>query len=473
LEGLEATEVQFSNLNEERRIDAQYFKKKYLEEDSKRRHYINATLGNQAFITDGPHGYHILDENSPVAMLTAKCTKNWFADRTEADLISSETHYQNIRSSLEENDLILSTRGTVGLCALVEKEILPCNIDQDVVRISLFGHNNNLNPKYVLAYLNSCFGQDWIARNSTGMVQQGLSITKIRTLPVPVLSNEFQQNIVAAVDSALNHRNFSKGLMQKSETTLLRALNLENWQAPEPLSYIRNSRDAFAAGRLDAEHFQPKYRALVAEMSKSKHYRLCPLGSLSESLKYGCSDKLEYIESGKIFLRIADLDGNRFNLDTVLHVSEDTSFGEAELVEEDDVLISRSGTLGIAVPISAAFSGAVYGSYFIRTRPNKNIIHPEFLSLFINSFAGRLQVEEKNTGGVQTNLTIPAIESLLIPVGDMSWQMQFVEIVNFSLLKRVQSAHLLESAKRAVEIAIEDSEAAALVFLANACPCVS
>lgn len=74
-------------------------------------------------------------------------------------------------------------------------------------------------------------------------------------------------------------------------------------------------------------------------------------------------------------------------------------------------------------------------------------------------------MEGKNTGGVQTNLTIPAIESLLIPVGSIEWQMQFVDKVNSSITIRNRAQSLLESAKHAVEIAIEQNEETAMNYL--------
>ena len=114
LEGLEAVEVSKGSLNEDIRIDAQYFRKRYIYEDACRRHFESVSLGGQAFITDGPHGYHEVDASSPIAMLTARCAKEWFADRALADTISTKTNESNLRSSLEVDDLILSTRGTVG-----------------------------------------------------------------------------------------------------------------------------------------------------------------------------------------------------------------------------------------------------------------------------------------------------------------------------------------------------------------------
>jgi hypothetical protein len=470
LEGLEAAEIRWSVLNEELRYEAEFFQKKYLLEDSELSVLSKTTIGAFAAVTDGPHGYHIVDENSPIAMLTAKCAKDWFSDRTPAETIAASVDLANKRSSLAENDIILSTRGTVGMCALVTKEALPANIDQDVARIS-WVDKESIRPEFVIAYLNSKFGQDRIKRYASGMVQQGLSLQKVRDIPIPLLSNALQKAVALVVQMALKCRRDAEISIGTAETTLLRTLGLENWRAPEPLSYVRNSLDAFEAGRLDAEHFQPKYKALIDAMSGAgKDFQLVPLGKISAPLKYGCSDKLEYVHQGRVFLRIADLENKRFNPNSVLHIPADTVFAESDLVENGDVLISRSGTLGVAVPITDEFSGSAYGSYFIRSRPDINVVHPEFLALFINSLAGQMQVEQKNTGGIQTNLTIPAIESLLIPIGSINWQMPFVEMVYLSLFQRQRATQLLDAARRAVEIAIEDSEAAALAYLEGVNP---
>ena len=85
-----------SGLNDELRFDAQFFQKVYLAEDSRRKSYLNLLIGGEAYVTDGPHGYHEVDESSPIAMLTAKCARGWFASREGADLISEATHNANL-----------------------------------------------------------------------------------------------------------------------------------------------------------------------------------------------------------------------------------------------------------------------------------------------------------------------------------------------------------------------------------------
>ncbi len=187
LEGLETAVIWKSAINEDFRYEAEFFRKRYLHEDTALSRWQKQMVGEFAHVTDGPHGYHVVDEASPIVMLTAKNAKNWFSERSGADPIAEWVHTINKRSSLEVGDIILSTRGTVGLCALVTEETLPANIDQDVARIS-WPDKASLLPGFVVAYLNSTYGQDHIARYSSGMVQQGLSLQKVREIPIPILS---------------------------------------------------------------------------------------------------------------------------------------------------------------------------------------------------------------------------------------------------------------------------------------------
>jgi type I restriction enzyme M protein len=469
LEGLETVEVYFSAINKELRIDAQYFSKRFLTEDVKRYNHTNVMLGDIAFITDGPHGYHVVDKISPIAMLTAKCAKDFFASREEAETIALETHNANLRSSLQENDLILSTRGTVGLCAIVEQCTLPCNIDQDVARLAV-QKETDIHPKFLLAYLNSSFGQDWILRNSTGMVQQGLSLSKIRTLPVPVLSSAFQKRIADVIDSASACRNIVKLQMQEAETTLLRALHLENWQAPEPLSYVRNSREAFAAGRLDAEHFQPKYDEIF-EMMQNSGMSLVPLGKIIEPVKNGF-DAREYVDVGTPYIRVGDIKNCHIDMDSAAKVL--LSPGEINkdiTLAAGDVLFTRKGSFGNAAPVFEEHEGAIISSEVMLLRIDdnwKNKILAEYLALFFDSLPGKFQAEKWAHGVAFYSISQGDLGRFRVPIIRQEKQEEIRRLFVESEQKRKEAIHFLESAKRAVEIAIEQDEAAALDFLRDA-----
>ncbi|WP_404839954.1 hypothetical protein [Aeromonas media] len=453
------SEILLSDLNEDLRIDSQFFRKRYLAEDICRRHFESVTLGSQAFITDGPHGYHVVDENSNIAMLTAKCAKQWFANRTEADTIDLATHDSSLRSSLETDDLILSTRGTVGACAIVEPETLPANIDQDVARIAI-RLGAEVSPRFVLAYINSTFGQDWIERNSTGMVQQGLSLAKVRELPIPVLSSTLQGNIADCIDKASIARGLSKKLLADAELQLLRALGLDTWTSPEPLSYICSSSEVFNATRLDAEHFQPRFQSLVELIDET--------GAGDKLGKHLLNNKRgkqpTYIDEGLPVVNSKHVLRNdvRLDADNRMAISEDGDL----LIHPGDVLFNGTGVGTIGR--SAAYlheTLAIPDNHVTILRPDAKL-DPVYLALFLNSKAGQFQVEQRLRGSSgQIELYPNDIAEFSIWLAPTTLQQSVRQQVEQSFAQKQNAARLLDAAKRAVEIAIEESEAAAVAYL--------
>jgi len=466
LKGLEAAEIPYSSLNEQARIDPEYFKKRYLREDAERERFSNHPLGTQAFITDGQHGYHVVDETSPISMLTAKNARGWFATTEDADPIADWVHQNNQRSSLEKDDLIISTRGTVGLCALVTPESLPANIDQDVARVA-FNQDSVFNPYFVLAYLNSAFGQDWLNRNATGMVQQGVSLEKLRLLPLPQLSIRFQEEVRDAVKSALRKNVSSRYAYAQAEALLLRELGLEGWQPPEPLAYESTFSQAWGDGRLDAEHFQPKYAAMLERVKQvaprcrnvADFATFCDRGAqplYSEEGTLAVVNSRHILENG--------LDYDNFER---AHASQwnHTNFVSAR-IERGDVLTYMTGANVGRTAVYLSDEQALASNEVNILRTNQE--NPVYVAAVINSMVGRMQTRGSVTGSAQAHLYPSDIKKFLIPFVSDDVQQQIVQAIETAHQARRQSKQLLEAAKRAVEMAIEDSEDAALALLTQA-----
>jgi hypothetical protein len=455
LEGLEVSEISWSALNEELRYEAEFFQKKYLLEDSELSILSKATLGAFAAVTDGPHGYHIVDEHSPIAMLTAKCARDWFSDRTPAETIAASVDLANKRSSLAENDIILSTRGTVGMCALVTKEALPANIDQDVARIS-WADKESIRPEFVIAYLNSKFGQDRIKRYASGMVQQGLSLQKVRDIPIPLLSNSIQDALALVVQAALKCRRNAGTSIGTAETTLLRALGLENWQATEPLSYARNSRDAFTTGRLDAEYFAPRVSELLKRLGRDC---LC-IADLApprrQRFKPAREGQFDYIEIGGL-----RQDGTA-EAEQVLQSAAPSR--ATQMVDSGDVITSTVRPIRrLSALIAPEQNGFVCSSGFVVLQPEK--IAPEVLLTYLRLKPVCELMDLHTSASLYPAISEQDLLALPIPRIDQETQRAVSAAVQAAQQSRQRATQLLDAAKRAVEIAIEDSEAAALAYL--------
>lgn len=466
LEGLEAVEVRWNVINDELRYEAEFFKKRFLQEDTALSRWPTQGIGEFAHVTDGPHGYHVVDQASPIVMLTAKNAKNWFSERIGADPIATWVDAANKRSSLEENDIILSTRGTVGLCALVTKESLPANIDQDVARIS-WPDKKTFIPGFIVAYLNSSYGQDHITRYASGMVQQGLSLQKVREIPIPLLSPSFQKDIANTITTALDLRRKAGSLLQRTEAFLLKALGMTDFLPSAKAINIKSFKDSFAAtGRLDAEGYQPKYDQLRSVLDAYPS-GVTTIDELAHQITNGAEVR-EYQEKGITYLRVGDLKNLTIDPSTVVRIAPASAEQGLEKIglQAGDVLVSRSGSLAVTAVVEPEWKDALISSHLIRLRIQDARIDPYYLALFLGSVPGKMQIQQRSNGGVQPEISQPALKSIVVPIPPTSAQQEIKRLVLSAQKLRDASNDLLEATKRAVEIAIEQDEAAGLAYLA-------
>ena len=472
MDGLEAVEIKFDEAfddNDSFRFDSEYFKKEFLKEDRLRERFNNTALNSVAFITDGQHGYHEVDESSEILHLTAKNAKGWFADSEGADRLAKWVDDNNKRSSLQENDIILSTRGSVGYCAIVKEDVLPANIDQDVARIAL-NADNDIFPEFLLTYLNSKVGQDWMLRNSSGMVQQGLPLSKVRDLPLPVMSEVFQKSIKKIINLAFDTKQSSKNSYQEAENILLEHLGLKDWQPGEAGVSVKSFADSFGtSARLDAEHYQPKYEALEQKLGEFESLKLGDLVCYpvaSGSTPKAGGDAYTDEEQGIPFIRAVDLKNSRVSTDNFIYVKPEIHNGilKKTRLKKNDVLFSIAGTVGRCALFEHNFAANINQAVSI-LRFDEQQLKRLYVTTFFNSEIGKLYVSKYSRQGLQTNLNLDEVGSLSVPLLDIDIQEQIVQKVEASFHSEALSKNLLETAKRGVELAIEESEAAALTWL--------
>ncbi len=83
----------------------------------------------------------------------------------------------------------------------------------------------------------------------------------------------------------------------------------------------------------------------------------------------------------------------------------------------------------------------------------------------MNSMIGRLQTDRLSAGSAQAELYPKDIENYLIPFIAEQKQQKIVSLLEESRVLKEKSKHLLECAKRVVEIAIEKDKQAAIDWL--------
>jgi type I restriction enzyme S subunit len=178
-----------------------------------------------------------------------------------------------------------------------------------------------------------------------------------------------------------------------------------------------------------------------------KNWRIVPFGEIVSDSAFGprFSGDL-YADDGNVAtLRTTDLDDDgRISYETMPLATLDLAKFERHLLKIGDLVITRSGTCGIAAIFDGFEKPVLPGAFLIRFRLNEQV-DVRFFRYFFNSEPGRKHVLSVAAGAVQQNLNITNLEKLLVPVPPLPVQHRISDIL---------SAHddLIENNTRRIEI---------------------
>jgi type I restriction enzyme, S subunit len=138
-----------------------------------------------------------------------------------------------------------------------------------------------------------------------------------------------------------------------------------------------------------------------------------------------------YADDGNIAtLRTTDLDDDgRISYETMplAHLDEDR-FGN-HLLAAGDLIITRSGTCGIAAVFESFTLPVLPGAFLLRFRMNERA-ESRFYRYYFNSQAGRSNILSVARGAVQQNLNITNVETLRVPLPPVSEQQRITNILS-------------------------------------------
>jgi len=474
LKGLEIAEVRLSQLEFSGRLDSEYYRPSHLRADELILSKGGEALESLCDFVIGPFGSAFTVENytdeptyryirgKDVKPMTLAEGDNVYMPKADFDRLS--------KYALRAGDVLVSVVGTLGNSALIEPQHLPAIFSCKSTALRTRG----IDPRYLISYLNCALGRGLLMRKERGAVQKGLNLDDLKSLAIYVAGRPFQKKIAEVHKDSSLAREQAKQFYDEAETALLRVLGLENWQAPETLSYVRNSSQAFAAERFDAEYFHPAKTEALAKLSVLSD---CTVGDLFNSVRelWQPDD-----DSGPDAVRNYDLtDALNPFLDGSKEPSDRTTIASTKkMIRAGDLVVSRlrSYLKEIALVQSGGKVPMVASTEFIVLRPKQSGGLPvEALMIFLRSALPQTVFMWSQDGSNHPRFDEKELLRLPLPRVLIQQASEYVAAVRAVISKRERATQLLDATKRAVEIAIEDSEAAALTYLetiaANAPSC--
>jgi restriction endonuclease S subunit len=458
--------VKLSELEGAKRIDAEYYDPVFdsleaLDKFEVRK--LNA-ISDIAYGTTPPGGKF---EERGVPFVRSQNFILGMINRADIVYCDANFHEQNKKSAIRPGDILFAAVGaTIGQVAIVQDSIKEGNINQNIARVRIL--DSSINPYYVGLFFLSKYGQLQIFRFVTGNAQAYLNSFQIGSFKIPVLSKQIQDELGLCFKKVEDFVENSYSLYSQAETLLLEELGLKDFKPKYEKTYIAKLSDAFSAYRIDAEYFQPAYEEVIEKL-RENNIELQPLRKFILSIQKGIEPGSEnYRDEGKPFIRVSNLSKYGFTDRDQKYLSEELYQQLRETYEpkQGDFLLTKDATPGIAYVVKEQIEGII-SSGILRLQINDSEVNKEYLALCVNSIVGKMQVERDCGGSVILHWKPEQVKRLQIPLLPLSIQQEIASLVQQSHEARKKAKELLEIAKRAVEIAIENSEAEALDYISK------
>ena len=455
---LERLEIKIVNMKEVRknvdlRIEAEFFNAKRAIFNSVKGIDIEtfSQYGTSKALNDDRRGYPVLRLNEFDTFFIHEPVKY-------CDLINEET-YESLK--LKENDvLICRTNGNpkyVGKAALVPK-------DYDYAFASYLYRIRPdaaiINAATLVAYLNSSYGRIEIERLSMVGNQTNFSPAKFRQIEIPVFGKELLKAISNTVKSAFINLNFARDKYTDAEFFLTRELSLDTWHPSHEQISMRSYKDIMKRDRIDAEYYQPKYDEIANEIKK--------IGSGCVATECNIYDKNfnPEKETEYKYIELSNIGASGEITGCTVSTGAELPTRARRIVHTGDIIISSiEGSLQSCALITDEFDDALCSTGFYVLDSDK--INSETLLVLFKSQPIQALLKQQCSGTILTAFSKGGLLAIPMPYIRDELQSTIKKSIQKSFDLRHHSTKLLEAAKRAVEIAIEQDEKTATEYLSH------
>ena len=280
--------------------------------------------------------------------------------------------------------------------------------------------------KFLCYYLNYFNYKGYVS----GTTRLKLTQAQMKTIPVPVLSLDEQERIVARIEELFSELDNGVETLRKTK---------------QQLAVYRQAvlKDAFDVALKDCEKLTPIEEFLAVDR---KGMTTGPFGTLikkHEHQKFGVPMLgIENIGEGKF------VDGNK-----IFVTEEKAQELRAFVLKAGDIIISRSGTVGEICAVPERMEGSLLSTNLMRVSLNRERVLPEyFIWLFQSKGIVLDQVKELCKGSTRVFLNQTILKQIRFPIPGIEKQMKIVAEIESRL-------PVCDSIEKTVDTALQQAEA--------------
>ncbi len=451
MDGLKCSEIMYRNVlvaTDYFRLESEFFNAKslpYIHVLKGKDIIDNVQYGTSKYCDDEVGGYPVLRLNE---------LHNGFIEIPQKHChILSANEFEKLR--LKKGDvLIIRTNGNPNLVgqAAVVLENTEFAFASYLYRVI---PNVKINSETLVAYLNCKYGRYEIDKNSMKGNQTNFSPAKFRDISIPEFSKSFQAAIQKLFLTAHALKGSANATYTEAEIILNTVIGIPN--AHISGASIKNLSASFKkTGRLDAEYYQPKYESYTTGLNTNDTIvSLCELQD--ENFEPIEGESYPYIELANV-----GTEGEIASVET-LPWNELPTRARRRVKAGQVIVSSIEGSLQSCALVAPEYDGALCSTgFYVLTSTS---INSETLLVLFKSGPIQALMKQRCSGTILTGITKNEFLSMPFPKIDNKVQKKIAKKVQKSFFLRRQSKQLLDYAKRAVELAIEQGEDTAMTWL--------
>lgn len=462
LEGLEAVEVKLGSVinNKDFRIDSDFYTKE--PKKNNRLNYkkigdclVNSQYGISISMNEDNIGYPIYRMNEIHDML---CDLD--VDK-HADISKSEFD----KFELKHKDVLFNRTNSfewVGRTGVYyQNDNTKRTFASYLVRFN--PDENVIIAEYLVAYLNSKYGVWDIKRRARQSINQtNVNPEEVKEIEIPIISRQIQECIKSNFELANNKRIIARMLYSKAEDILLTELGLKDWEPTDQSATQKNFSDFLTSGRLDAEYYQPKYDEIEVKINNYVG-GVMQLGELFDvrDINYIPRDNTKYK-----YIELSNIGNNGDIMGCSNEYGSELPSRARRIVQAGDLIVSSiEGSLQSCAIVTEDYNNALCSTGFYVLRPK--LINKESALVLFKSRCIQQLMKKACSGTILTAMNKDEFIKLKLPKLQEQVQLQIALKIQESFALRAESKRLLDLAKTAVEVAIEQGEEKAMELLKN------
>lgn len=311
--------------------------------------------------------------------------------------------------------------------------------------------------EFLFAYLKTNIAASLLDRKTTATMYPAVSWEDVLSLPVVLPDSEMQGFVSDRVKESMQKLKDSESLYLQAEQLLLDELGFKDLDLSHQLYYTVPFKKTKEVGRLDAEHFQPKYERLIQHIQRFPYLRL---RDVTQTIRNGQTPAAQdYSMVGIPILKVHGLRSGGVIEECGAYVPASWAQENTKgTVRQYDALVlcaahhpSYIGKTGLLMDDLGPLARAV-GELIILRFNNK--IRPEFVCVFLNLEHVRLAVQRLIRGNT-AHLYPDDLSTLPVPLLPSEFQQRIADLVTQSWEAWQKARQLLEEAKHKIENIVE------------------